>query len=476
MDIQDLFNACKSGDIQRLQYLVEMKEVEVDVRDKWDSTPLYYACLCGHREIVEYLLEKGVKCEANTFDGERCLYGALTDEIRNLLRSYHVISSRTIRRDLYEEFLRRLLENRLFCDVVFSVHGEEFHAHRCILSARSVFFAAMFETKWHNKDIIELNHSMMSQGAFRSVLQYLYTGHMEVSMDLVDDCLKLARQCHLVRLDSEIEDGLKKAQSWECTKPGVSITTLVVDPADGNDVLKQDLAQLAQWTLPPELASWVVGELPFESETIPVTYPDVCFVIKDHRFMCHKAFFCGRSDYFKAMLENHFGENKHSGDVPVVYLHDISLDIFVQICTYIYSDSCELNPDTVNEVLMFADMFLLPGLKRLCGASMIHYVDLYNVVSMIRTSRLFHLPRLETHCAEFIANNLTKVIKMEDFKELVLEDASNIKGREETDTIDIIDEIRYYISSFVLTYSEMEEANDNLRVIDDLLEELDIEG
>ena len=49
----------------------------------------------------------GAKCEANTFEGERCLYGALNDDIRNLLRNYHVISSRTMRRDLYEEFLRR---------------------------------------------------------------------------------------------------------------------------------------------------------------------------------------------------------------------------------------------------------------------------------------------------------------------------------------------------------------------------------
>lgn len=58
----------------------------------------------------------------------------------------------------------------------------------------------------------------------------------------------------------------------------------------------------------------------------------------------------------------------------------------------------------------------------------------------------------------------------------MLEDAANVKGREETDTIDIVDEIRYYISSFVMTYSEMEEANEKLRLIDDLLEELDVEG
>ncbi|CAG5128285.1 unnamed protein product [Candidula unifasciata] len=295
-------------------------------------------------------------------------------------------------------------------------------------------------------------------------------------MDLVDDCLKLARQCQLSVLVADIEDRMKKTLSWESTKPGVSVTTLVVDPADGGDILKQNLAQLAQCSMPADLTSWVVGELPFDAEAVPLSYPDVCFIVKDRQFMCHKAFFCGRSDYFKALLEDHFGENKCSENIPVVYLHDISIDIFVRILTYIYSDSCELNSDIVGDVLMFADMFLLPGLKRLCGTSMIRYVDLSNVVSMIRTSRLFCLPRLETHCAEFIADNLTKVVQSEDFKELVLEDARNVKGREETDSIDIVDEIRYYISSFVLTFSDMEEANEKLRVIDDLLEELDIEG
>jgi ankyrin repeat/BTB/POZ domain-containing protein 1 len=67
----------------------------------------YYACLCGHTELVEYLLESGARCEAQTFDGERILYGALTNEIRNKLRTYKVTTSRLVARDDYEEFLRK---------------------------------------------------------------------------------------------------------------------------------------------------------------------------------------------------------------------------------------------------------------------------------------------------------------------------------------------------------------------------------
>ena len=49
----------------------------------------------------------GAKCVANTFDGERCLYAALNDRIKKLLKNYKMITSATMRRDLYDEFLRR---------------------------------------------------------------------------------------------------------------------------------------------------------------------------------------------------------------------------------------------------------------------------------------------------------------------------------------------------------------------------------
>ncbi len=84
--------------------MIEKEDISLNIRDKWDSTPLYYSCLCGHIEIVKYLLDNGAKCEANTFDGERCLYGALTDQIRNVLRSSKV---NTAKLDQYDLFLEK---------------------------------------------------------------------------------------------------------------------------------------------------------------------------------------------------------------------------------------------------------------------------------------------------------------------------------------------------------------------------------
>lgn len=39
-------------------------------------------------DIVVYLLDQGAILDSNTFEGERCFYGALTSEITAILRDY----------------------------------------------------------------------------------------------------------------------------------------------------------------------------------------------------------------------------------------------------------------------------------------------------------------------------------------------------------------------------------------------------
>ena len=67
----------------------------------------HFASYSDRFTVIDVLCYSGARCEANTFDGERCVYGALTDRIRNVLKSYKAVTSQTIRRDLYTEFLRK---------------------------------------------------------------------------------------------------------------------------------------------------------------------------------------------------------------------------------------------------------------------------------------------------------------------------------------------------------------------------------
>lgn len=55
----------------------------------------------------------------------------------------------------------RLLEQGIHSDVVFVVHGKRFRAHRCILRARSTYFANMLDTKWKGKSMVVLRHPLV---------------------------------------------------------------------------------------------------------------------------------------------------------------------------------------------------------------------------------------------------------------------------------------------------------------------------
>lgn len=62
-----------------------------------------------------------------------------------------------------------------------------------------------------------------------------------------------------------------------------------------------------------------------------------------------------------------------------------------------------------------------------------------------------------------------------ELSDLILADADEVLGRQESDTIDIVDSIRYHLTSCVRTYSEMEEANSKLHQVDQLLQSLGLD-
>lgn len=67
-------------------------------------------------------------------------------------------------------------------------------------------------------------------------------------------------------------------------------------------------------------------------------------------------------------------------------------------------------------------------------------------------------------------------VKDENFHDFIKYDAQEVQCREETDSIPIIDDIRYHITSQVASFAALEESQEKLRLIDNLLEELDLEA
>ncbi|KAK4025082.1 ankyrin repeat and BTB/POZ domain-containing protein 1 [Daphnia magna] len=487
MDLRELFLSCRSGNLKKIKYLVEHKEVDLNVRDRWDSTPLYYACLCGHVELAEYLLDNGAQCEAQTFDGERILYGALTNEIRNKLKNYKVISSSVVVRDEYEEFLRKLLDLGDYSDFSFYLQGEEIAVHRFILAARSPYFSEAFQERWTSKRTVKLQDKLVDLAAFKSVVQYLYSGRLNTLLDDVDECIRLAIQCRLPYLKDSLEAARKRATAFADTKPGTKIKVLLLESKEFRAEIQRDLGQLAKQAIPSGL---ITNDLFIQATLELPILVDVCFVVDRQQFLCHKAAFVGRSEYFRAFFRDHFRETSRTdlckgsinprdeetvkgSELERVMLRDVTPEVFAQVVYYVYCNSAQLTVDNVYELLNIGELYLMPGLKKLCANFLISAIDSKNVVSLIKVSRIYNLPRIEVSCIEFVAKNLEEVAELENFHQLILEDAFEVKGRQEMDTIAVIDDLRYQID---LLHQSSPIAYEKHKLIDQLLQNLNLEA
>jgi hypothetical protein len=78
---------------------------------------------------------------------------------------------------------------------------------------------------------------------------------------------------------------------------------------------------------------------------------------------------------------------------------------------YLYPTMLQVREEHILEVLCAADMYLLPGLKRGCGVVLGSCLSTHNVVSRLKTARLFQLPQLEDQCTHFISVHIDRVVK-----------------------------------------------------------------
>ena len=126
---------------------------------------------------MQLLLESGALCERDTFQGERCLYNALNDRIRNLLLSYDYSKS-TDPLQPFAAHITSLLtrDHPKSTDLLVTGAHQSFQLHKFILSARSPYFsrklaAAPETTSWKLP-------ATVPDPAFAIAIRYLYFGEI----------------------------------------------------------------------------------------------------------------------------------------------------------------------------------------------------------------------------------------------------------------------------------------------------------
>lgn len=189
-------------------------------------------------------------------------------------------------------------------------------------------------------------------------------------------------------------------------------------------------------------------------------------------FPAHRAMLL-RSEFFNSMFSSKFREAQFTPYLQIVPIACSSVVLEI-VLTYLYTERADFPLDIAVDVLFAADLLLIDNLKTkaailiatLGNSTMAQGKDSRPMMkfsndspaipfdnseaidpfAVLQAAWLTRVPRLEEFAARYIAYRLESYIDDPEFAELIRESASRIKSRQETDSIELIDDIRYYLS------------------------------
>ena len=175
-------------------------------------------------------------------------------------------------------------------------------------------------------------------------------------------------------------------------------------------------------------------------------------------FPVHRAMLL-RSEFFLTMFASGFKEAQDADHLHIIHI-DCSPEVLEAVLIFLYTEKADISLDIAVDVIFAADLLLIEKLKQRAAVAVSalgngtmsqippqldpgwqepepETIDIYDV---IRAGWLTRVPRLEEFAARYFADRLESYIDEEDFADLIRESAERIKGRQETDSIELLDE------------------------------------
>ncbi|PLN86087.1 hypothetical protein BDW42DRAFT_159242 [Aspergillus taichungensis] len=471
----ELCSACRKGDLKVCQEKIT-EGVNINARDPYDYTPLILASLCGHYEVVRLLLESGALCERDTFQGERCLYNALNDRIRNLLLEYDYSKSTDPLQPLAAHVASLLTrEQPVTSDIVVTAADESLHLHKFILAARSPYFRNKLATAPESTSG-NLPPTIPPQ-AFSVAIKYLYLGEAPRDLksgpgtgftesEVFQGIDRVARHLEIdTLLDSIIDSGdrrlARQRRTAEIAKGRDQLETWFRANVLGNKrVVETSKASSEKWDRENPIFADILlqaDELPEDAE--PGREPTSTL------FPCHRAMLL-RSEFFNTMFTSMFREAYVTDHLHIVNV-DCSPEVLEIVLTFLYTERADFPLDVAVDVLFASDMLFIEKLKTKAAVVIStlgsgnlsqseaaktrgtheeaeeEELDIYGI---IRAAWMTRVQRLEEFAARYLAYRLEAHIDSPEFAELIAESASRIQARQETDSIELLDDIRFYLN------------------------------
>ncbi|ORY67414.1 BTB/POZ domain-containing protein [Pseudomassariella vexata] len=502
-DFDQLIEACRRADLKRVQELVVSKGVNINAKNKYDYTPLNIASLCGHYDLVQYLLESGALCERDTFEGERCIYNALNDRIRNLLRKYDFSKSTDPLQPWAAHITSLLYRTTPKTHDITIAARESLQLHKFFLAARSPYFRKKLQdapgsTSWKLPETIPVE-------SFSITMRYLYLDNMPREIvkpwstcteeEVLTGVDKISKQLEVTNLWDALLSGddrrmARQRHQDEVVRAAQQLGTFFrerilgakmrVDVNRVHDVKwRHDNSIFADCLLRADepVDSGENGSEPQElSHGIPIG-PSVAAQTPDHDsrpkkavlYPVHKAMLI-RSEYFDRMFKSSFLEAQDSEHLHIITI-DCEPKVLELILSYCYTEHMDIPLELGLDLLYAADMLFLDKVKTKAAVAISTLgngnnnvlvdrthtregegepaeaeAEPINVYDVIHAAWDLKVQRLEEFAAKYLANRLEDYIDEEEFAELIEESAKRLKTREETDTIELLDDIRHYLS------------------------------
>ena len=187
---------------------------------------------------------------------------------------------------------------------------------------------------------------------------------------------------------------------------------------------------------------------------------------KSTLFPAHRAILL-RSEFFSTMFSSSFKEAQNTDFLQIIPI-DCSPDVLEVVLTFLYTEKADFPLDIAIDVLFAADQLLIEKLKAKAAvvistlgsgnvASATSFgtsteaadtkpseeAEPVNIYDVIRAGWLTRVHRLEEFAARYIAFRMEDYIDEEDFADLIAESASRITQRQETDSIELLDEYEW---------------------------------
>ena len=160
---------------------------------------------------------------------------------------------------------------------------------------------------------------------------------------------------------------------------------------------------------------------------------DVVFELDGkHLMRANSAVLLTRCEYFRVMFNAKYGfqesnrqdltltnEVKHSG-VRYVIVRGIPKQYFTAIIQFLYTDNfcqTECNLAFFLRLLIYADYFMIGRLSELCQDILRRFVKPTNVMDLYLVAHAHNATQLESYCLNFIAVNLTEIMKSNQWKD-----------------------------------------------------------